>query len=499
MREHMYYIKSIALSALLFTGFTAGSIAQDTATNVNPEKKAPVVLTTTPNDGEENVNLSSVFEITFNSEMDETTINGTTLLLHATTADSMHEMHSEMMQGDQIKDKSAMKDSEKSWQNNTDAVNGTISYSNKVAVFTPDEELKEGTQYTFTVTNGVKSSENVALENEENWSFTTTGSTDSAYSDNLDERSSMEGTENKNKKVTENKEGNKNKEVTENKEETQHMERSENMEGNENRSMYATSANRSPDGKKMIDLGKAGQFVILAKTNINNESESRITGRTGEGSVADSKKKEKKDSDSAQQTTSDQTVEMQANQSETTTPDVTEAIEDMMSAYNVELMSAFNNTSMKNRDTDTSMQNGDEASSDDVTTHEDGSFHSNDLSPGVHEWNESLNIESDVNLSGAEDDVWVIKVGNNLTVQEDIVFTLSDGAQAENVYWYVEGEVTIGENAQFEGIILSMNDITLEKGAKLNGRMFSQTSVNLDDNTVTEPRRLTGQTTSTNE
>jgi hypothetical protein len=42
----------------------------------------------------------------------------------------------------------------------------------------------------------------------------------------------------------------------------------------------------------MIDLGKAGQFVILAKTNINNESESMISGHTGEGSVADKTKKE---------------------------------------------------------------------------------------------------------------------------------------------------------------------------------------------------------------
>ena len=54
------------------------------------------------------------------------------------------------------------------------AVEGTIRYSNQEAVFTPNEDLKEGTQYTFTVTTGAESSENIALENEYEWSFTTT-------------------------------------------------------------------------------------------------------------------------------------------------------------------------------------------------------------------------------------------------------------------------------------------------------------------------------------
>lgn len=144
---------------------------------------------------------------------------------------------------------------------------------------------------------------------------------------------------------------------------------------------------------------------------------------------------------------------------------------------------------------DAAMLNG-----DDVTTHNTKSFHHEPvLAPGVHEWSDSLQITSDVTLSGSADDVWIFKTSKNLTVNENTVFTLANGARAENVFWYIEGDVTIQKNVQFEGVILSMNEITLEEGAKLNGRMFSQTSINLDDNTITQPRSMTGQTTSKDE
>lgn len=182
MRTIKQLFKCTALSALLFVGFSAGGIAQDTGTIATPETKAPVILATSPNGGEVNVDLGSVIEITFSSEMNKKSINGTTLQLHATYADTMYKGYSDVLLFNQITDKSAIiKDSENNWQYTTGTVNGTISYSNKVAVFTPDTELKEGTLYTFTVTSGVKNSESIALENEHSWSFTTIGTSDSVY------------------------------------------------------------------------------------------------------------------------------------------------------------------------------------------------------------------------------------------------------------------------------------------------------------------------------
>ena len=522
MRTDNQFFKSIALTALLFAGFTAGSIAQDTPTINNPEKEKPVILTTTPTDGEENVDLSNVFEITFNSEMNESTINGTTLLLHATSADSMHEMMHEMdhemdsqMMADQRddprQDRTAIKDSEKKVQGTAGTVKGTISYSDKVAVFTPNEELKEGTQYTFIVTNGVKSSENVALENEYKWSFTTTGTSDLSYSDERSERGGERV------RTDRKDEDEKLRADRKDEDERETADRSE--------TMYRTAGQDSPMDTKSIDkadfveLGKAGQFVILAKTDIHNQSGSNITGQTGEGSLTDKDKKEKAFTDSVRKSTTDRVAVWQEDQSDTTSSDVSEAIEDMMTAYNSissqngdrdqygydfdqnrdqDIRQDRNQDMRQDRAQDRSQGQDRHQDRDAVTTHQDDHIPDEDLKPGVHQWSNALNVHPDFTLSGSEDDVWVFKVGGDLSIDEDFVLTLSDGAQADNIFWYVEGEVTIGKNAQFEGIILSMNEITLEKGAKLNGRMFSQASINLDDNTVTEPRDLASQTTSTN-
>ncbi|MEX2351369.1 MAG: ice-binding family protein [Balneolaceae bacterium] len=249
-----------------------------------------------------------------------------------------------------------------------------------------------------------------------------------------------------------------------------------NIEMNNNENKESSTDTLKNSKVNMIDLGKAGQFVILAKTNISKKSESRITGQTGEGSVADSMNNQNEDSDTDRQQITNQFVILPSNQSDSTSLDVSEAIEDMMSAYE-----------------DASMQNGDHQ-----TSHHDDSFNDSLLTAGVHEWSDSLHIVSDVTLSGSETDLWLFKVSGNLTVDEDVEFTLADGARADNVFWYVEGEVTVGENAQFEGIILSRDEITLEKGAQLKGRMFSQTSIALDDNTVSEPELMDGQASSTN-
>lgn len=435
MRIHKQFFKSTALTALLISGFTAGAFSQVTETIVNPDAKAPVILSTSPTGGEANVDLVRAIQITFSSHMDETTINGSTLLLNVTYPDTMNEEGSERL-NNQIRDRSVFNDSDNNRRTITGAVSGTISYSDKVAVFTPDSEFEQNAEYTFTVTGGVKSSENIALENDHNWSFTTAVTGGPTYSDKQNNKYGSER--------------------------NMHPERSMN-------------ANQKDDST-MIDLGKAGEFVILAKDEVKNTSASRVTGHIGEGSVADSSKKEEGINKSSRQVTFVEVLEKASNQSDTISPDVTEGLADMMSAYS-----------------DASEQNG-----DDVTSYKNESFHSTVLTSGIHQWSDSLHIVSDITLSGDENDVWIMMVGENLTVDDNTVFALTDGARSENIFWYVEGEVNIGKDAQFEGVILSVSDITLQKGAKLNGRLFSQASINLDDNTVTEPGSISGRASSAN-
>ncbi|MFO7847705.1 MAG: ice-binding family protein [Bacteroidota bacterium] len=435
MRTDKHFFKSIALTTLWVTSLATAGISQDLTTIVEPEAETPIIVSTSPSGNAMNVEPGDVIEITFSNEMDGTTIDGTTLLLQANYADTASEMHGQM-RNDQIRGRAPLKKSGNSMQYSTSAVSGSISYSDKTALFTPISGLKEGTLYTFTVTTGVKNSENIALENDHNWSFTTAGTPGTAYSDNQVSTYGMQT----------------------------------------NETDFSTTYALLTENQTTIDLGTAGLYVILAKDSIHTKSESRITGQTGEGSLADSAEKENNGISTELQADSDKTFVLQSNQNDKLFTDVTAAIEDMMKAYD-----------------DVSAQEGDS-----VTSQAGESFHTTELLPGVHQWSDSLYIESNVTLSGGANDVWIFKTGENLVVDENTVFTLTNGARAENIIWHAEGNVTIGPNARFEGIILSMNNITMEKGATLNGRMYSQTSVSLDDNTVTEPALMEGQTSSAN-
>ena len=428
--------KSVVFTTLLSTGFAAASIAQNTTTIVS---NTPIVEATTPNSGQTNVELNTAIEVTFNTEMDETTINRSTLLLHESSKGSMYNR-----EGEEMNDHSM----DRSIQNNRNITNeslrGTISYSDRVAVFTPDEELKEGTTYTFTVSNSATSTDYVALDNDYTWSFTTTGTSDTTYADNQNVSYGLDRNQRDQRQMD---------------------------------AMHEGSSN-------MIELGLAGDFVILAKENVKNGSGSNITGQVGEGSVSEKLKKEKEYTEQARERISGNVLVLESNKRDTTTTDVNEAILDMMSAFSF--------VSMQNDNNDNNVMRHNN------NINNDNRFQNNMLSPGDHEWNDSLHLDSNVTISGSADDIWLIKVSGDLVIDDNITITLSDGAQADNVFWFVEGDVTIGKDAHFEGIILSMNDITLEEGARFNGRMYSQSSINLNDNTVSEPMSMTGRASSIN-
>jgi hypothetical protein len=63
---------------------------------------------------------------------------------------------------------------------------------------------------------------------------------------------------------------------------------------------------------------------------------------------------------------------------------------------------------------------------------------------------------------------------------------LAGGAVHQNVFWQVAGQANIGTTAHMEGVVLTYTAITLQTGASINGRLMSQTAVNLDSNVVTQ-------------
>jgi hypothetical protein len=217
-----------------------------------------------------------------------------------------------------------------------------------------------------------------------------------------------------------------------------------------------------------IDLGASGNYVILAKTAINNSPTSVITGDAGISPAAESYMTGFALTADVGFATSEQVTGRiyAADMVDPTPLNLTTAIEDMNTAYN----SAAGLTSP------------------DFVELNAGDLGGKTLSPGVYKWTNTVLVPTTLTVSGSANDVWVMQIAGNLSVSSDVVLTLAGGAQAKNIFWQVAGEVTIGTGAHFEGIILSKTGITMATDAELNGRALAQTAVILDKNVVTQPQ-----------
>lgn len=109
------------------------------------------------------------------------------------------------------------------------------------------------------------------------------------------------------------------------------------------------------------------------------------------------------------------------------------------------------------------------------------------LAPGLYKWGTDLLITNDVTLTGGPNDVWIFQVAGVLNQGNAARITLAGGAQSKNIFWQVAGSVTLGTTAHFEGIVLGKTLIAVNTGASVNGRLLAQTAVTLQMNVITEP------------
>jgi hypothetical protein len=109
------------------------------------------------------------------------------------------------------------------------------------------------------------------------------------------------------------------------------------------------------------------------------------------------------------------------------------------------------------------------------------------LLPGLYKWTSSVNIPTDITISGSPTDIWIFQVAGTLNMSSAVRVTLEGGAQAKNIFWQVAGAVTFGTTSHFEGNVLGKTGINLKTGATINGRLLAQTAATLQMNTVTKP------------
>ncbi len=217
-----------------------------------------------------------------------------------------------------------------------------------------------------------------------------------------------------------------------------------------------------------VNLGAAGNFVILAKTGISTTGSTSIVGDIGVSPAAASYITGfalDLPAYSAFSTSALVTGKVYAPGYMDPTPaNLTTAVNDMMTAY-----------------TDAAGRAAD------VTELGAGNIGGMTLAPGVYKWGTGVTIPSDVTLSGDANGVWIFEIAQNLDISSAVRVVLAGGAQAGNIFWVVAGQTTLGTTSVFNGNILDQTTTVLNTGAQLNGRALAQAAVTLDANVVTMP------------
>jgi uncharacterized repeat protein (TIGR02543 family) len=239
------------------------------------------------------------------------------------------------------------------------------------------------------------------------------------------------------------------------------------MNSNKNITANFTALSRGPG---RIDLGAAGDFVILSKSGISTTGTTQITGNIGVspiGKTALTGFSETLHSSGVFATSIYVVGKMYASNYAVPTPSyLTTAVSDLETAFTTA------NGLTENVILDLGA----------------GNVSGMTLVPGLYKWGTGLLItNAGVTLSGGANDTWVFQISDDLTVNNDAIITLEGGAQAKNIFWVSSTQVTLGTQVQFKGNILSKALTSLNTGASILGRILAQTASTLDANTVVFP------------
>jgi hypothetical protein len=223
-----------------------------------------------------------------------------------------------------------------------------------------------------------------------------------------------------------------------------------------------TGAGGMGRGPASVDLGAAGNYVILAQTEITNVPTSDVTGDVGLSPATG--------------------AAIGITCAEVT--GVTNAVDDTgplpCSVMDpVGLTAAVGAAGTAYTDA--------QGRAPDYTELEAGNIGGLNLGPATYKWSSAVLIPTDLTLTGGPNDVWIFQIAQGLTVSSGVHIILAGGALPQNIYWATFGVAELGTTSDFSGVILSQTSIVMDTGATMNGRMLAGTAVTLEQNTVTQP------------
>lgn len=229
------------------------------------------------------------------------------------------------------------------------------------------------------------------------------------------------------------------------------------------------AVNLSSVGMSAADLGSSAAYVILAKAGISNTGGSAISGHIGVSPAAASYITGfSLVADASNEFSSSIYVNgniYAANYSLPTPSNLTTAVGSMETAY-----------------TDAAGR-----SNPDFNELGSGDLGGKTLVPGLYKWSSSVSMPSNVTISGSSTDVWIFQIAGDLSMAAGVSITLAGGALAKNIYWQVAGQADFFASSHFEGILLCKTAVNFQTSASMNGRVYSQTEVSLQDNDIVQP------------
>ena len=218
-----------------------------------------------------------------------------------------------------------------------------------------------------------------------------------------------------------------------------------------NRTLVAVFALTGPLG---VNLGSAGNFVILAGSGVSNTGLTTATGDVGSFPTA--------------------TINgfppgvVVGTLYSTADPIVGTAKTDLTAAYNDAQGRSLNAISLP------------------------GNLGGLTLAPGLYVNSSTSGISGTgangiltLDAGGNPNAVWIFKMGSTFITDPGTSIVLAGGAKWENIYWSVGSSATVGTTSIVYGNFLAHISITLNTGAVLHGRALTQTgAVSLDANTA---------------
>lgn len=230
-----------------------------------------------------------------------------------------------------------------------------------------------------------------------------------------------------------------------------------------------TTVATAATGPAVVNLGTAGNYVIVAKSGVSTTGLTSIVGDIGISPAAASFVTGfalTVDASNTFSTSAMVTGKIWASNYTAPTPAaLTTAVLDMQTAY-----------------TDAAGR-----TLPDFTELGAGNISGMTLTAGLYKWGTGVALPGTVTLTGGANDVFIFQIAQNLTVGNGAIVTLSGSVQAKNVFWQVAGQTTLGTTANFKGIILSQTLISFNTGATLTGRALAQTAVTLNATAITHP------------